>query len=136
MVAYSFAPQFVEQVSTLRKRQTVRSWRKRHARPGEPIQLYTGMRTKSCEKLVRPDPVCASVELIRIHLDSRSSDLLVSIEIEGVRLSDAEIEEFAVADGFGGALADGFARRRMGEFWVKHHSWNAFEGVLIKWEPR
>ena len=36
MVAYSFAPQFRHQVAALSKRQTVRAYRKRHARPGEP----------------------------------------------------------------------------------------------------
>ena len=136
MVAYSFAPQFVEAVSTLKKRQTVRGLRKRHARPGEPIQLYAGMRTKYCRKLVTPDPVCRDVRHIRIDIDARAHFVITAIAIDGVHLSDDEIEAFAMADGFGGALADGFARQRMGLFWLKHHEWNLFEGVVIRWETR
>lgn len=136
MVAYSFAPQFIEAVSTLRKRQTVRGLRKRHAVQGEGIQLYTAMRTKFCRKLVTPDPLCLDVRHIRIDLNSGHPALIAGIAIEGVPLSDADIEDFAVADGFGSALADGFARQRMGQFWLRHHEWNAFEGVVIRWEPR
>lgn len=136
MVAYSFAPQFVEPVSTLRKLQTVRRPRKRHALPGEPVQLYTAMRTRHCRKLVMPDPVCLDVRHIRIEISTGSPLLITSIDIEGVPLTDDEIENFAVADGFGAELFDGWARRRMGDFWVKHHPWNRFEGVVIRWEPR
>lgn len=136
MVAYSFAPQFVEAVATLRKTQTVRGARKRHAKPGEPVQLYAGMRTKYCRKLVSADPVCLDVRHIAMTLDSANPQLIASIEIEGVPLDDEEIEAFAVADGFGSALADGFARRRMGEFWLRNHSWQTFIGVVIRWEVR
>lgn len=135
MVAYSFAPQFVEPVSTLQKRQTVRGNRKRHARPGEAIQLYAGMRTKYCRKLVTPDPICVDVRDISIAVSIQHPLLIASIEIAHVPLDDQEIENFAVADGFGGALAEGFARRRMGEFWLKHHPWNGFVGVVIRWRP-
>lgn len=136
MVAYSFAPQFAEAVASLRKTQTVRACRKRHARPGEAVQLYAGMRTKHCRKLVDADPVCLDVRHIVITLDTGSPQLITSIEIEGVPLGDDEIEAFAAADGFGGALADGFARRRMGEFWMRTHPWRTFIGVVIRWEPR
>lgn len=136
MVAYSFAPQFVEAVSTLRKRQTVRAYRKRHARPGVPIQLYTAMRTRQCSKLVAVDPVVVDVRHIHIAIDSLNPQIIQSIEIEGRLLDNDEIEAFAVADGFGGALADGLARRRMGEFWARNHDWNGFVGVVIRWEPR
>lgn len=135
MVAYSFAPQFVEPVSTLKKRQTVRGNRKRHALPGEPVQLYAGMRTKYCRKLLTPDPICLDVRHISIGLDSRSTLLISSIEIEGVPLDFDEIEAFAVADGFGGPLAGGFARRRMGQFWLSKYEWARFDGVVIRWEP-
>lgn len=136
MVAYSFAPQFVEPVSRLLKRQTVRGHRARHARAGEAIQIYTGMRTKQCRKLLTPDPICIDVRLIEIELSARDPNMISAIEIEGVALNPDEIEAFALADGFGGALADGFARRRMGEFWLRNYSWSRFRGVLIRWEPQ
>jgi len=133
MVAYSFAPQFVEAVSTLKKRQTVRGFRKRHARPGEPIQLYSGMRTKYCRKLVTPDPVCLDLRHIVI---AHGSFQPLFIEIDGRGLLRDEVEAFAIADGFGGALADGFATHRMAEFWLRNHGPTSFGGVVIRWEPR
>jgi len=135
MVAYNFKPQFEEDIATLKKRQTVRSERARHARPGEAMQLYTGMRTRACRKILNPAPICIDVQPIRIHLDSRNPLLIHSIAINEVPLDDDEIEQFAVADGFGGALVTGFARQRMGEFWLRHHEWNGFLGVVIRWDP-
>lgn len=135
MVAYSFKAQFAEPIVTGAKRQTVRGDRRRHARPGEAVQLYTAMRTKHCRKLLTPDPICVDVQPIKIGICSRDPMIITDIEINGCSLSADEIEAFAVADGFGSILADGFARRRMGEFWLKNHEWNAFKGVVIRWEP-
>ncbi len=136
MVAYSFKAQFEEPIVALAKRQTVRGYRKRHARPGEPIQLYTAMRTRQCRKLLSVDPTCLDVRHIRIELSAVHPAFIAGISIEGVALDDQAIEMFAVADGFGGGLAEGFARRRMGEFWHREYDWAAFEGVVIRWEPR
>lgn len=137
MVAYSFAPQFVEAVSTLRKRQTVRADRKRHARPGEPIQLYAGMRTKYCRKLVQIDPIVLDVRHISIVLSPSASRIVLGIEINGIPLCGEEIEAFAAADGFDpDDLVDGYSTPRMGAFWLKHHpDVRVFEGVVIRWAP-
>ena len=135
MVAYSFKAQFEEPIATLQKRQTVRGNRKRHARPGEALQLYAAMRTRHCRKILTPDPICLDVRHIRIGIDSGSRDIITHIEIEGIALDDDEIEAFARDDGFGNALFEGYARRRMGEFWLRTHPWNAFLGVVIRWEP-
>lgn len=48
MVAYSFKRQFGPPILAGTKGGTIRNDRKRHARPGEELQLYHGMRTKSC----------------------------------------------------------------------------------------
>lgn len=48
MVAYSFHPRFVDAILGGTKRQTIRMHRRRHARPGEEMQLYAGMRTRHC----------------------------------------------------------------------------------------
>lgn len=53
MVAYSFKRRFAEPILAGAKRQTIRADRRRHARPGEELQLYTGMRTKSCRLIAR-----------------------------------------------------------------------------------
>lgn len=135
MVAYSFKAQFEEAISTLGKRQTVRGHRKRHALPGEPVQLFVAMRTKACRKLLTPDPICVDVRPIAIAIDIRSPRLIASIEIAGVVLSDDEIDAFAHADGFG-MFPDARARRQMGQFWLKAHPGiRHFDGVVIRWEP-
>lgn len=136
MVAYSFKAQFEEPIATFAKRQTVRGLRRRHARVGEAMQLYCAMRTRHCRKILTPDPVCIAVLPIQIDLDTRHPAVITAIAIDGRQLSEAEIEQFAVADGFDGGLADGFARRRMGAFWAQNHDWNGFMGALIQWEPQ
>ena len=64
----------------------------------------------------------------------RSSWLIERIEIEGIRLSNDEIDAFAIADGFGGEF--GSPRFRMGRFWLENHGFDPFEGVVIGREPQ
>lgn len=149
MVAYSFAREFCDRVASGAKTQTVRTDRKRHARPGEPVQLYFGMRTRSCRKLVEPDPICAAVRPISIVLDGRLRELIASIAIDGRDLDASEIEAFARADGFGPhwggevqfprpgdkALTPGPARYWMGWWWLRVHGDCRFNGVVISWKP-
>lgn len=144
MVAYSFAPQFADQVAMLAKRQTVRADRKRHARAGERIQLYAGMRTRQCRKLVEIDPICTDVRPIEIDIALfwRKTRPVRAAQIVGITLdhavvlSSAEIEAFAVADGFGASgKNDGLAAMRMADFWWLNHGLGLFTGVLIRWEP-
>lgn len=137
MVAYSFATQFVEPIVSREKLQTVRANRRRHARVGEPIQLYTAMRTKQCRKIVDVDPVCVDVQSILIDVDPADRRLISLIHINCVSLSPWDIEYFAQRDGFV-ADADKSATRRMGEFWLKAHGGGSlerieFEGVCIRW---
>lgn len=144
MVAYSFRPMFGNQVSALIKRQTVRADRKRHARPGEGLQLFTSMRTKHCRKLIDPDPVCVSTHRIEIGVNNLIDVLIASIVIDGIPLDRDEIEVFARADGFAPELLDGncpfkladSARQNMGQFWIANHGVGRFDGVLIRWEPK
>lgn len=135
MVAYSFKAQFAEPIATLKKRQTVRGNRRRHARPGEPLQLYTAMRTKHCRKLLDHDPVCIDVRPIRLILDASHPNVITSLWLDGVYLNATQMEEFAIADGFDAGLADGWALRRMGHFWRNEHQWENFGGVVIRWDP-
>ena len=75
MVAYSFKKRFVPKIEDRSKSQTIRSertGRTRHARPGERIQLYFGMRTKHCFKII-DDPVCKRVESITIDVPKSSA---------------------------------------------------------------
>ncbi len=143
MVAYSFAPAFAPQVSLLDKLQTVRRQRARHARPGEPIQLYCGMRTASCRKLLTVDPVCVRVDDIVIAVTDLIEPKIASIEINGISLHRDEIEEFARADGFAPERINGLAidlvgktaRENMGLFWRARHGLGFFSGNVIHWKP-
>lgn len=133
MTAYSFHRIFVPAVETGEKGQTVRGPRKRHARPGERVQLYTAMRTKACRKLVDPDPVCTAVDKIWMMISERDGGMIEAISINGQPLEETAIEAFAIADGFGGFTMS--ARNAMGCWFAANHRQNSFHGVVIKWEP-
>jgi len=121
-VAYNFNKRFTEAVKTGVKKSTIRAQRKgrsRHALPGEPLRLYTGMKTKECEKLL-PDQICSNVQSIVIIQES-----LVSVVLDNFVLSAVAVEELAVADGFDNV--ETFA-----EFFRENYGL-PFEGVLISW---
>ena len=114
MVAYSFQKRFVPHIESGRKPWTIRGPRKRHARPGEPLQLYYAMRTQYCRKIV-PDPVCLEVQPIRMGfrcfetpLDGLLPIQLVQVEVEHVLPlpvlpgcpHDDWLDRFAWLDGF------------------------------------
>jgi hypothetical protein len=134
MVAYSFAPQFAEAVATGAKRQTVRARRARHARVGEPVQLYAGMRTKFCRKLRDHDPVCTAVLPCAIAIAGGLTPEIIEIIIDGTRMTPAASLQFAIDDGFGGDGDDAHALVRMAAFWALKHGTGRFCGVLIRWE--
>lgn len=142
MVAYSFKRQFVTPIrlglnyvrhpdgqpldrTMMPKRQTIRADRKRHARPGEELQLYRGMRTKSCFLIGNARYTAVN----RIELVFRGRRL--GVWIDGTRIAAAEKDrnEFARSEGF-----EGWAE--LAEFWKENHddpeSW---QGVIIYWEP-
>ena len=121
MAAYNFQKQFAPLVESGKKRQTIRAvGKRRHAKPGEPIQLYTGMRTKVCRKLITPDPVCVEVSPLCIHLGHPRATVYGQI-IEGKAL-----DNLAKADGFNTA-------EEMREWFSTVHGL-PFNGLLIKWE--
>jgi hypothetical protein len=135
MVALSFKGQFAGPIVAGTKRQTVRMQRKHPPRVGQLLQLYTGMRTKHCRKIV-PDVPCTEVSLIMIVVDADHPELIAGITFDGRdMLRDREIERFAVADGF--TASEGCsARRAMGNFWMRHHGPGEFIGHVIRWEPK
>lgn len=116
---------FIARPNARPKRQTIRAERARHARPGEMLQLYCSMRTKSCFLIGRAR--CSEVAFIRIDFTG-----LIAINRQGFQGRDA-IDEFARGDGF-----RDFAEMR--EFWREQHpdifncGTGVFEGILIRWE--
>ncbi len=133
VVAYSFQRRFAEPIIAGTKCQTIRAHRKRHARSGEALQLYTGMRTKHCRKLIDVDPICTSVTPVRLAFDRSRVLWNYDIEIDGTAIGRQRWaqSEFARDDGF--ANIDDMA-----DFWFEQHGRGAkeidFKGVLIRWK--
>jgi len=142
MVAYSFQPMFVDPIRmglgliedmtdvARPKRQTIRATgKKRHARPGEIVQLYCQMRTPQCMKI--GDGRCTGVAPIVLQLSREpyvEIGKLLEMPKKIIQRADA-LDFFATQDGF----AD-WAQLR--EFWAKHHPRvSTFRGVIIFWEP-
>ncbi|WP_020185922.1 hypothetical protein [Methylopila sp. 73B] len=141
MVAYSFKAGFVPKIQTFEKLQTIRLPRKRHARPGEPVQLYQGMRTRHCEKIIT-DPVCVGVDEVRIDLrllDGRAPyavpDFSGFVVVNGIPVPDAEADAYATSDGFGPIGKTARPIVRMTRWWMLHHGVVVFDGVAIRWRP-
>lgn len=121
MVAYSFKGRFREPILAGSKRQTIRADRKRHARVGEEVQLYTGMRTAYCRLIGRAK--CVYAGAIRLDLDQRRVELASGTAITTAEDTDA----FAQSDGF----ADWKA---LAHFWrTEHPGLDQFSGIMIRW---
>jgi hypothetical protein len=117
MVAYNFQDRFADDVASGRKRQTIRAnSKRRHARPGETVQLYNGLRRTTC-RLLRLG-TCLSTFRCRIT----ASDVFLGRE----RIHN--VDDFARADGFADFAA-------MKEWFAETHGL-PFNGVLIIWEPK
>ncbi|MGE0289314.1 MAG: hypothetical protein AB7I42_26435 [Bradyrhizobium sp.] len=117
MVAYSFNRRFAPLIISGEKTHTVRKSRHRDARPGEELQLYTGMRTKTCQLIGRA--TCAEVLPIVLDLGKRRVTI-------GGKVHEAEA--FARSDGFED-WAD------LCRFWAKNHPGVAvFRGIIIRWK--
>jgi hypothetical protein len=156
MVAYSFHKMFVEAVWTGQKRQTIRSHRKRHARVGERLKLYTGMRTRSC-RLIRDDVRCTRIDEFRFDVSSMADVTAVpdtyaelrnmidsrafEITVNGMPMDRCCFNLFAFNDGFAHSHFDGKPDQpvspfdNMVLFWMRYHGAAVFNGVMISWEP-
>lgn len=142
MVAYSFQAQFIGPIRAglgiehLNERgkivipgpkpklQTIRAiGKRRHARPGETLQLYYAMRTRQCFKI--GEARCTEVADIRVWPYSGQIRIAGKSDI----INPDSLNLFARADGFVD-WAD------MRQFWLKHHPGvHDFSGVLIRWKP-
>ncbi|MEM1153653.1 MAG: hypothetical protein AAGI44_05900 [Pseudomonadota bacterium] len=123
MVAYNFQSRFALAVEDGTKRQTIRALgRRRHAKPGEMLQLYTGQRTKQC-RLLREDRCHEVWPVLMTPRNLQSGIIVARVSVADVPLSISNICALSRADGFA-CVADffDFFRSRL-----------PFEGVLIKW---
>ena len=92
MPAYNFKKNFAPMILSGRKPHTIRRRRKRPTVVGDRLYLYTGMRTKGCEKIAEGD--CTRVDPIVIYPYQRR------LEFRGVDVSGGELEILAIRDGF------------------------------------
>lgn len=98
MPAYNFRPCFIEPIRAGKKTQTIRPvGKRRHAKPGDRLQLYTGMRTKCCAKILDVDPVCLFVLPVRLDFSRPDCPIVV---VDQRELPRNEAIEFARRDGF------------------------------------
>lgn len=129
MVALNFKPEFVYAIDGGEKRRTIRQVRKAgNPEPGKPLQLYTGLRTKSCEKI--RDVTCTRVRPVEIDhidvvLDGRPLFAGDAPAYQGGPDPERYDGDFARADGF-----DSFTS--MVEFFEKQYGL-PFKGQLIEW---
>ena len=93
MVAYSFKRLFVPAIEAGTKRQTIRGPRKRHARVGEPVQLYQGMRTSHCRRILVPDPICTAVRHVAL-------EVVAPCRIASVAVDDEDAAGFVWKQGY------------------------------------
>ena len=126
MVAYSFKERFRLPILAGTKCQTIRADRKRHARPGEELQLYTGMRTKYCDLIARAP--CIVVEPIRIRVRATTREpCSVETPSKSSFYRACALDAFARSDGF-----DDWSD--MIGFWEREHpDIEVFSGVLVMW---
>lgn len=129
MVAINFKPEFVCAIDGGEKRRTIRKVRKSgNPEPGKPLQLFTGLRTKACEKI--RDVTCTRVRPVLINhmgvvLDGRHLWAGDAPAYQGGPQPDYYDGDFARADGF-----DCFGD--MVDFFEKQYGL-PFEGQLIEW---
>lgn len=67
MVAFNFKPEFAPKIKRGEKLSTIRSTKRCNV--GDTMQLYTGQRTKKCNK-IRADVVCCGVAPIMMSKDT------------------------------------------------------------------
>jgi hypothetical protein len=110
VVAYNFMARMAEPVESGRKPHTIRdeNHKDRHAKVGDDLQLYAGMRTKNCRKL--RDTKCVGVYEIEII----PSNVFVRVLGEWERLTPWQTRELAILDGFNSTdeFFDYFKERR------------------------
>ncbi len=124
MVAYSFQRQFAQPILDGTKGGTIRADRRRHARPGEELQLYTGMRTRQCRLIARK--TCLDVDRVRLVFGDRPAVVIVRPDMMVSIAGRKRLNAFAVFDGFPDWAA-------LAEFWRETHHVDQFDGVHVRW---
>lgn len=144
VVAYSFQHHFVTPIeiglglqprnpelgSHEPKTHTIRAiGKRRHARVGDKLQLYCGLRSRAAFKI--GDAICTDVSPIVLHLMPGHDKVIIGPAGAQSRVY-IKLEDLAAF-----ARADGFATwSDLAEFWDIHHKGvTRFAGLMIEWRP-
>ena len=142
MGLYNFKPQFVPFILDGTKTHTIRGERKHIDMPGRTMHLYTGLRHKGAQLLMRVR--CVKVEFVRIEtdyrvrigsrIDSENPDDIGGAGVPGgfIELDQAEKNALAWRDGFRPPGDPEQAFNLMMEFWRGRLP---FEGHIYHWKP-
>jgi hypothetical protein len=98
MGLYNFQKRFKRFILNGTKRHTIRATRKYPDKPGDTMHLYTGLRQKGAELLMRVP--CVKVEEIEIDACGHECNCDPFVSIDGVELEESEREGLARRDGF------------------------------------
>lgn len=120
MVAFNFKPAFAPKIKARTKLQTIRQ--SQRCKAGDPMQLYTGLRTKAAKKIM-PDVKCEVVYPLRIHADKV---VFQAGQCHTLR-APADLERFANDDGFE-------TWQDLVDFFHDHYAL-PFNGYLHRWLP-
>jgi hypothetical protein len=132
MVAYSFKDRFGALIENGTKTHTFRvvTPGRRHAKVGDELQLYTGMRTKACRLRKRTECVSSDhclIEWTKSRALAHGDLWNVAIYLGGRSVKD--VDRWIVADGFVNA-ADFRA------YWeAAHPGIMSMQGICIGWKP-
>lgn len=127
MPALNFKKEFVQAIEDGEKRQTIRADRRdnrQHAKVGDTLKLYTGMRTKSC-RLIGKAKVTRTARVLIEATCMRVNGHLLPNHIYDLNCEQTD-NEFAMADGF-----DGFMEMSL---WFDKVHGLPFEGTVICWD--
>ena len=137
MPAYSFQERFISFIEEGSKNCTVRALRLgrvQHVKPGQAMQLYTGLRTKQCRKI--GDATCFGVKKVTID----KTGITVGGEDGTPQWTCSQgtpmVEEFAWRDGFrphGSTLTNPIGAFELMSRFISKAYGLPFEGVVIFW---
>lgn len=117
MPALNFKQLFVDAIRTGRKRQTIRKVRQRRPiQVNDTLYLYSGMRTRACQKI----GAYRCVQILPIEITAHA------ITLDGADMLHWETDQLAHADGFASV-------KQLTDFFAAEYGL-PFQGVVIEWE--
>jgi len=119
-----FKKQFVTKILDGSKKFTIRNVRKVEPKIGDQLHMYTGLRTKYCEK-ISSEHTLKGIQLVDIFIQRRANPTIITdsaiklqqyytidIKVDNWILTDSEILNFVISDGFESEI-------QFADYWIK-----------------